>query len=79
MRTIAHLKSNNTGSILDTFPFDFNQFTTTRKIVRDVKAFYGFSGTKSKTTEENGSIHVTLHGMKCHIKIYTDKIEEPQQ
>ena len=75
MKAIAHLKSNNTGSILDTFPFDFNDFATSRKIVRDIKTHWGFNAIKSKSKEQTGSIHVTLHGLKCHIVIYLDKSE----
>jgi hypothetical protein len=75
MKAIAHLKDNNTGSILDAFPFDFNYFATTRKVVRDIKTHWGFNGIKSKSTEQVGSIHVTLHGLKCHIVIHLDKTE----
>ena len=76
MKATAHLKANITGSILDAFPFDFNDFATTRKVVRDIKTHWGFNGIKSKSTEQVGSIHVTLHGLKCHIVIYLETINE---
>jgi hypothetical protein len=76
VNVIAHLKTNNTASILDAYPFDFNDFATSRKIVRDIKTHWGFNGIKSKSTETESLIHVTLHGLKCHIVIHLETTNE---
>jgi hypothetical protein len=69
------LKANNNGSVLDAYPFDFNDFATSRKIVRDIKNHYGFNDIKSRSIDEKGTIRVTLHGLKCHIVIHLETIE----
>ena len=74
MKAIAHL-TDKKGTVIDAMPFDFNDYATSRKIVREVKSHWGFNAIKSKSEQSGSTIRVTLHGVKCNIVIYLESVE----